>query len=274
VLDQEEYDKYEIIKTYPQKTSEDVEEFFRQYLISEGEMNSIKKFAPSDELQGRNLQTAQEKLDQLSNCYAEGQQQLGSYRKEITTLQDQLDQKNKLDQRYKKLSVRKENMESLKKLFKASGFVYFIGLKYLSKLCYTANQRFLHFTQNQFELSAPEEFDDKKGRIMIIDRLSGGNKRDMATLSGGQSFQAALSLALALADESGAGHRFFFVDEGFGTLDQDNLLLVLDSLRALVELEQRVVGVISHIPLMKEEVTGYLYVSLDKIVGTTIALYD
>ncbi|MGL4677483.1 MAG: exonuclease subunit SbcD [Brevinema sp.] len=275
---QEEYDReyYNIVKTYPQKTPQDVEGFFRDFLVCSGEMKSIKNFTYLDE-QGDlipQIQESQDKLNQLSEQYSYGQQQLGSYRNEIITLQGQLNQKNKLQNTYQKLSLRKENIESLKKLFKASAFVYFIGLKYLSKLCYTANQRFLHFTQNQFELSAPEELDGKKGRIIIIDRLSGGSKRDLATLSGGQSFQAALSLALALADESGAGHRFFFVDEGFGTLDQDNLMIILDSLRKLVEIEQRVVGVISHIPLMKDEVFAYLHVSLDKKNGTTVTFYD
>ncbi len=123
-------------------------------------------------------------------------------------------------------------------------------------------------------MSAPEEFDDKKGRITVIDRLSGGSKRDMQTLSGGQSFQAALALALALADESGAGHRFFFVDEGFGTLDQDSLFLVLESMRDLVINENRVVGLISHIPMMKEEVNAYLQVSLDKSSGTVVEFFD
>ncbi len=263
-------DNFSTIKNYPQKTQQEVDRFFEEYLVKSGEVNqNIIMDDVSDE-----LVVVEDIFNTLSEEYSAIQQQLGAYKNEIQNLQNTFTQKQKLELKFHTLSTRKDNLDFLKKLFKGSGFVHFIGQKYLSKLCYTANNRFLRFTQNQFELSAPDEFDDKKGRIMVIDRLSGGNKRDMMTLSGGQSFQAALSLALALADESGAGHRFFFVDEGFGTLDQDSLLIVLDSLRELVTLENRVVGVISHIPLMKEEVNAYMQVSLDKSKGTVIEFHE
>lgn len=264
------------MKTYPIYTEQELNQFFEEYNLCLGELNSLNQMIQhmsNDNLQ-EELNLFQQKYNILNEKYSTGQQQLGAYNTEIQRIESQLKQKLQLEERYKIFSVRKTNIEFLKKLFKGSAFVHFIGQKYLAKLCYTANQRFLRFTQNQFELVAPEEFDDKKGKIMVIDRLSGGNKRDMQTLSGGQSFQAALALALALADESGTGHRFFFVDEGFGTLDQDSLLIVLDSLRDLVFLEQRVVGMISHIPLIREEVNAYLQVTLDNSKGTIIQLHE
>ncbi len=260
------------ISDYPQMAQYQIDEFFGEFLVLSGEIKSLGDIDLTD-ISGE-IQKIREEYEILNSEYAESQQQLGAYNTEIENMKEKLERKNKLVKTYEQLALRKENLDFLKKLFKGSAFVHFIGQKYLSKLCYTANKRFLRFTQNQFELSAPEEFDEKKGKITIIDRLSGGSKRDMMTLSGGQSFQAALALALALADESGAGHRFFFVDEGFGTFDQSSLYLVLESLRDLVINEKRVVGLISHIPLMKEEVNAYLQVTLDKASGTQIEFFD
>jgi len=73
--------------------------------------------------------------------------------------------------------------------------------------------------------------------FIIRDFLNDGKTRSVKTLSGGQTFQAALSLSLALADDihkiSGAEENFFFLDEGFGSLDKEALGIVFDTLKAL-----------------------------------------
>ena len=264
---------YATIKEYPQKTELEINTFFTEFLILSGEMKNIKTFVQDHDVNIENEKNLQQSvLQEFIDDQNTQLQQLGSLSNKINNIIDGIATKQKLQEQYDKLVLRKNNIELLKKLFKSSGFVHFIGQKYLNKLCYTANKRFLKFTQNQFELSAPDALDDKKGRIVVIDRLSGGTKRDMLTLSGGQSFQAALALALALADESGTGHRFFFIDEGFGTLDDESLYVVLDTLRELAEEENRVVGIISHVQMIKEEVMACLNVELDKNKGTQVSL--
>lgn len=266
-------DNYKKIKEYPQKTEIEINTFFTEFLILSGEIKTLQTFIQDNDVNIENEKNLQQNiLKEFSDEQHKQLQQLGSLDNKIYTIVEGIAQKQKLQEEYDKLVLRKNNIELLKKLFKSSGFVHFIGQKYLNKLCYTANQRFLKFTQNQFELSAPDALDDKKGKIVVIDRLSGGIKRDMLTLSGGQSFQAALALALALADESGKGHRFFFIDEGFGTLDEENLYVVLDTLRELAEEENRVVGIISHVQMIKEEVMACLNVELDKNKGTQVSL--
>ncbi|HEX7410677.1 MAG TPA: SbcC/MukB-like Walker B domain-containing protein [Bacteroidales bacterium] len=93
------------------------------------------------------------------------------------------------------------------------------------------------------------------------------------TLSGGQTFQASLCLALALADNiqqlNQSGQNFFFLDEGFGTLDRESLELVFETLKTLRR-ENRVVGVISHVEDLQQEIAAWLYVTRDDEHGSRI----
>ncbi|MFE5724535.1 AAA family ATPase [Streptomyces erythrochromogenes] len=101
-----------------------------------------------------------------------------------------------------------------------------------------------------------------------------GKERDTDTLSGGESFFASLSLALGLADvvtaeSGGQALDTLFIDEGFGTLDEDTLhkvLDVLDSLRA----HDRTVGVISHVPELRRRITHRLHIR-KTTTGSTLA---
>ena len=88
-----------------------------------------------------------------------------------------------------------------------------------------------------------------------------GKVRSIKTLSGGQTFQAALSMALALADSiqhfTNPSQNFFFLDEGFGSLDKESLEVVFETLKSLRK-ENRIVGVISHVEEMQQEIDTHL----------------
>ncbi|MFM7212254.1 MAG: SbcC/MukB-like Walker B domain-containing protein, partial [Actinomycetota bacterium] len=107
--------------------------------------------------------------------------------------------------------------------------------------------------------------------IDIVDAWS-GQTRDPATLSGGETFYASLSLALGLADvvreeSGGVTLETLFVDEGFGSLDADTLSVVLDQLDAL-RARGRAVGVISHVAEMKE----WVHDRIEVLPGATPAV--
>ncbi len=97
--------------------------------------------------------------------------------------------------------------------------------------------------------------------------------RSVRTLSGGQTFQASLCLALALADNithrMGSTQNFFFLDEGFGTLDRDSLALVFETLKQLRK-ENRIVGVISHVEELQQEIDHSLLVRKDDERGSLV----
>lgn len=162
---------------------------------------------------------------------------------------------------------RMENIKILEGLFRGKKMVEFAATRFLRQIIHHANERFHKMTRHKLRM----ELEDN--RIMVRDYYHGGALRSVKTLSGGQIFQASLALALSMAEQLKkyrSGNRdFFFLDEGFGTQDQESLLLVLDTLKAL-RLENRCVGIISHVESLKQEVGAYLNIVQDPVRGSLI----
>jgi exonuclease SbcC len=109
--------------------------------------------------------------------------------------------------------------------------------------------------------------------INIVDHFI-GETRSVKTLSGGESFMASLSLALGFSDEiqqTAGGVRLdsMFVDEGFGTLDEDSLEKAVSILSELTE-DSRLVGIISHVAELKERIPRQIIVTKDRYNGSKI----
>lgn len=132
---------------------------------------------------------------------------------------------------------------------------------YLAEICRHANQRLELMTSGRYQLRLTDE-GGRGGRqaglcLRVLDAYT-GEEREVSSLSGGETFQASLALALGVADtvqaHSGGVHLdALFIDEGFGTLDPDNLQLAMDELDRLRE-GGRMIGVISHVAALKERI--------------------
>ncbi|ADB41857.1 AAA family ATPase [Spirosoma linguale] len=174
----------------------------------------------------------------------------------LAALESQWQQKLEHQKRHDELDLRKQDLKKMDEMFRAQGFVNYVSSVYLKNLCESANERFFKLTNNQLRL----ELDDKNN-FLVRDFLNSGEVRSVKTLSGGQTFQAALSLALALSDNiqhlTKAKQNLFFLDEGFGTLDKDSLQTVFKTLKAL-RAENRVVGIISHVEELQQEVEHFI----------------
>lgn len=187
---------------------------------------------------------------------------------QLRALKIQLKEKEELLVNYDFIKKRSQNLTILNSLFQANGFVNYVSTIYLQNLCDVANIRFHRMTKNQLSLVINDrnEFD-------VIDYLNNGNKRSVKTLSGGQLFQASLCLALALAESvqtlSKGDKNFFFIDEGFGTQDQESIAIVFETLQTLYK-ENRIVGMISHVAEMKENILRSITVEKDVERGSLI----
>lgn len=174
----------------------------------------------------------------------------------------------RLEEELAQLNLRSENLKVLSRLFHASGFVRYVSNIYLQQLCNAANARFHKLTKQSLQL----EVDDKEN-LNVRDFLNDGQLRSVKTLSGGQTFQASLCLALALADSikslSQANQNFFFLDEGFGSLDKESLQVVFETLKSLRK-ENRIVGVISHVEDLQQEIGAYLTIVNDSEKGSLV----
>lgn len=195
-------------------------------------------------------------------------QLLGRAAELLKKLKTDLESKARLQHKLEELDLRADNIRLMKSLFKGSGFVNFISSVYLQNLCNAANDRFFQLTRQKLSLEITDE-----NSFQVRDFMNGGKLRSVKTLSGGQTFQAALSLALALADNiqkiTDSNQNFFFLDEGFGSLDKDSLSVVFDSLKSLRR-ENRIVGVISHVEEMQQEIDTHLRVENHEETGSRI----
>ena len=132
---------------------------------------------------------------------------------------------------------------------------------YLAEICRYANQRLELMTSGRYQLRLSDE-GGRGGRhaglgLRVLDAYT-GEEREVSSLSGGETFQASLALALGVADtvqaHAGGVHLdALFIDEGFGTLDPDNLQLAMDELDRLRD-GGRMIGVISHVGGLKERI--------------------
>ena len=214
-------------------------------------------------------------FEELKNALDSKSKALDAIKKEFTLLDreiiestEKLKEKKKVLETFGKLENRESNLKELEKLFKGSGFVKYVSSIYLKELCNTANIRFNKLTKNSLSL----EIDDNN-TFWVIDYLNGGKKRLLKTLSGGQTFQASLCLALALAEKvkslNEADQSFFFLDEGFGALDRNSLRVVFETLKALRH-ENRIVGIISHVEELQQEIEVYAKIELDAEKGSQV----
>lgn len=140
----------------------------------------------------------------------------------------------------------------------------------------SANNRLLQMSHHRYELYRSEKVDDRRQQagldIMVQDNISGA-QRSAETLSGGESFQAALALALGLSDtvqsySGGIRLDTLFIDEGFGSLDAESLE---NAINILLELKEsgRMVGIISHVENIKQMIDVKLNVMSARGVSHT-----
>lgn len=148
--------------------------------------------------------------------------------------------------------------------------------KYFERIVARANKRLMIMTSGQYELKRRITAENKQSQsgldLDIIDHYN-GTERSVKTLSGGESFKAALSLALGLSDEiqsSAGGVRLdtMFVDEGFGSLDEKSLEQAVSALSELAE-GNRLVGIISHVADLKNSIDKQIIITKEISGGSS-----
>lgn len=183
-------------------------------------------------------------------------------------IQKLLNEKGRLEQEYEVIHTLYQTANG--KLSGTAGldFQTFIQRQYFNQMIHAANKRLLFMTDGQFMLQCRDlEALGKQGEVgldldvycVMTDRV-----RDVKTLSGGESFMAALSMALGMADiiQNSAGSirmETMFIDEGFGSLDEESRRKAVEILQRLAG-ERRVIGIISHVTELKEQIGNKLVV--------------
>lgn len=151
----------------------------------------------------------------------------------------------------------------------------YIQMHYFDRIIARANARLMIMTDGQYDLVRRKEALSKVGQsgldLNVIDHYN-GSERSVKSLSGGESFKASLALALGLADEiqsSAGGIKLdtMFIDEGFGSLDEDSLEQAMKALKSLAD-NDRLVGIISHVGELKRKIDKQIVVKKDRSGGS------
>ena len=154
----------------------------------------------------------------------------------------------------------------------------YIQMHYLDRILVHANTRLMQMTAGQYELErvgAENQRSQSGLDLGVIDHYN-GTRRSVKTLSGGESFKASLALALGLSDEvqsTAGGIRLdtLFLDEGFGSLDDESLEQAIRVLSGLTE-GDRLVGIISHVAALKDRIDHQVLVKKARSGGSTVEL--
>ena len=151
----------------------------------------------------------------------------------------------------------------------------YIQMHYFDRIISRANTRLMIMTGGQYDLIRREEALSKVGQsgldLDVIDHYN-GTTRSVKSLSGGESFKASLALALGLSDEiqsSAGGIQLdtMFIDEGFGSLDEDSLSQAMNALASLAS-GNKLIGIISHVGELKQKIDKQIVVKKDKTGGS------
>lgn len=197
-----------------------------------------------------------EDLKEKKEEFDKDKEKLGSLKSEKTTLEKDLEYKNKLLENNRNLIENLEEINHLQSVLKGRKYVQFLSKYNLDMICKMASEKLIQISQGKYEILM-----DEKGEFLIKDYRNGGVEREPNTLSGGEIFIVSMSLAIALSTKiqlkGKARLEFFFLDEGFGTLDQKTLEEALEVLSKLKN-DNLSIGIISHV----EEVKNFMPIKL------------
>ncbi|MDQ0255166.1 exonuclease SbcC [Evansella vedderi] len=230
----------------------------------EKEQLRIKRDNCEKELGDKSI--SEEQFEQTVTVFNESKgklEELGSERGGALATLKELEQRvqryEKLEEERKQLKVENDRLAKLDHVFRGKAFVEYIAEEQLVQVSRLASERLHSLTRGRYAIEV-----DSSGGFIIRDDANGGVRRPVSTLSGGETFLTSLALALSLSAsiQLKGEHplEFFFLDEGFGTLDQELLEIVINALEKL-HTDNLSVGVISHVPELRERLPRKLIVS-------------
>ena len=214
-------------------------------------------------LQGRSFDSEayaalEMQVTETRQAYEQTLTRSGQLQQQISQLETQLEKAKDLRAQLAALEAQASTYEQLSKDLQRNRFPEYLLTKVQEQLAFRASTIMRETSEGRYDLRLNE------GNYYVLDAWNTGELREAKTLSGGETFIASLSLALALS-ETIAGNTVLgalFLDEGFGTLDTDTLHSVATVLESLTE-EGRMVGLITHVAELTERIPNRLMVKKD-----------
>ena len=237
--------------------------------ISTYEKENIRYLSLKDEIMKslNNREFDSNKWNELDNKIKEVSLQEQNLFKEITEYKRDLERLEQLAKEAKELlekiqilTLKQDDIITLQKKFEGRKFVKFLARKKLDYIAYEASKRLQKITRGRYILTVDNNCD-----FNIVDAFNSNFTRECSTLSGGETFIVSLVLALALSSQLQLKGKiqleFFFLDEGFGTLDATLLDRVIEILEEIRWKEKMKIGIISHVEDLKIRIPRRLEVT-------------
>lgn len=196
---------------------------------------------------------------------------LDSNKRSLEKIKERSQELSKLDARYKWLIPLAKTANGTLSGKEKIMLETYVQMTYFDRILARAGDRLMIMSGGQYELRRKRDDNNKRSQVgldlNIIDHHN-GSERDVRTLSGGESFKASLALALGLSDEiqasaGGVVLDTMFVDEGFGSLDEESLETAMKALLGLAD-GNRLVGIISHVSELKSRIDKQIVVKKTK----------
>ncbi|MDU6523836.1 MAG: SbcC/MukB-like Walker B domain-containing protein, partial [Enterococcus sp.] len=218
-------------------------------------------------------------LSQMQNLLLEKEEQVSAFQQQYFAKENQLKQQREIIQQIQKLQQKsKKQLDELSQLLQLYqtmngdnpqkiSLERYVLQWYLAEVLQSANQQLSQLTKGRYRFELNQATGRSKGNtgleINVYDDNAGAT-RSSHTLSGGESFIAALSLALGLAEviqnqAGGVAIEALFIDEGFGSLDEEALEMAMEALEG-IENAGRMIGIISHVRELKERIPQQIIV--------------
>jgi exonuclease SbcC len=203
-------------------------------------------------------------LSALEQRAADAMAYKGAAKQSAAALESRLNTRQKLEGQITDDAQKAAVLDAVARELRADHFIEFVIQETLDLLAARASEELLRISDRRYSLVSAD------GEFSVVDHVNADEQRSVKTLSGGETFMASLSLALALSQHvsdlagEGLGARLqaVFIDEGFGALDPETLDEVIDALERLRDAEL-LVGVISHVPEVAARIGDGLEVTRD-----------
>ncbi len=245
---------------------EELKKYDKDLNTVQNEVDYLRSKLGGREINESLLNEAEERLRRLRSDISSFTSKVGLLENDLKDKKEKLQKKNELEKELKAIKDKFEIYEELYSMVKGnslSGYVSSLKTRHLIK---DASRTLGNISNDRYSF-----YIDNEAKIFIRDNFYGGELRKPSSLSGGELFMASLSLALAISSQiqlKGKTHiDFFFVDEGFSSLDKESLKLVMKSLERLRS-DKMTIGLISHLDDIKEWVPVKLVVKGNELGGS------
>ncbi|MFS0655994.1 AAA family ATPase [Bacillus sp. 179-C3.3 HS] len=236
-------------RTVRQTVKQEIEQFEDKRKQCAANLKRISELLKDESLDDEQWADIQMKKEAAEHALEEATRLSGSAQEHLRVMEENHQRFSHIHERMQDLQQEIDRLAKLESVFKGNTFVEFLAEEQLESVSRDASARLGLLTRQRYAIEV-----DSEGGFVMRDDANGGVRRPVSSLSGGETFLTSLALALALSAQIQLRGefplQFFFLDEGFGTLDQDLLDTVITALEKL-QSQDLAVGVISHVEELK-----------------------